>query len=164
MKRFSVLLTFTLIGLVMQGQTGPVDELFGKYAGKDGFTSVMISSKMFGLFASEDKGDEDISNVMSRLKSIRILTVEDTILNRSVNFYNELRKKTDFSGYDELMVVREGKNVTFFLTRQSGSLISELLLISAGTGGNTMISIRGDLNLKDISDLSKSMGMDLLTR
>ena len=156
MKSLSLLVLFTLCALVLQGQNGPVDELFGKYAGKDGFTSVMISSKMFGLFASKENGDEDISNVMGRLKSIRILTVEDTVLNKSVNFYNELRKKTDFSGYDELMVVREGKNVTFFLTRQSGKSISELLLISAGTGGNTLISIRGDLNLKDISGLSKS--------
>lgn len=162
MKRLSLLLLLTLFTLTSKGQAGAVDDLFEKYAGKSGFTSVMISSKMLGLFATKESDDEELNNVMNRLKSIRILTVEDSLLNRSINFYTELRKKTDFSGYDELMVVREGQNVTFFLTRQSGKTISELLLISGGTSGNTLISIRGDLDLKDISGLSKSMGMDEL--
>lgn len=162
MKRLLGQILLILSFQAIYGQTGPVDALFDKYAGKEGFTSVMISSKMLGMFTSKESGDAELDNVMNRLKSIRILTVEDTLLNRSVNFYTELRKKTDFSGYEELMVVREGQNVTFFLTKQSGNTISELLLISGGTGGNTLVSIRGDLNLKDISGLSKSIGMEEL--
>ena len=162
MKRLTVLAVFTFLFVTLYSQTVAVDELFNKYAGKEGFTSVMISSKMFGLFASKESNDEELSNVMNRLKSIRILTVEDTLLNKSINFYTELRKKTDFSGYEELMVVREGQDVTYFLTRQSGKTLSELLLISGGRTGNTLISIRGDLNLKDISGLSRSMGMEEL--
>jgi hypothetical protein len=37
-----------------------------------------------------------------------------------------------------------------------------LLVITGGTGGNALISIRGDLNLKEISNLSKTLGVEEL--
>ena len=99
---------------------------------------------------------------MGKLKSIRILSVEDSLLNRNINFHAELSKKMNFSDYEELMTVREGQDITFFLTKQSGKGVSELLMITGGPGGNTLISIRGDLSLKDISGLSESMGIEQL--
>jgi hypothetical protein len=57
------------------------------------------------------------------------------------------------------MAVREGGDVTKFLIREKAGRVSELLVISGGPGGNSLISIRGDLSLKNISDLSKSMNM-----
>ena len=162
MKKVFLFLFFCLTVFSLYGQTSPVDELFDKYAGKEGFTSVFISSKMLGLVANMESGNETTDDVMGKLKSIRILAVEDSTLNKNINFYTELAKKMDFSGYEEIMVVREGKNVTYFLTKQSGKTVSELLLISGGTGANTLISIRGDLDLKDLSGLSKNMGIEEL--
>ena len=162
MKKLSLLIFFLTTVIIVSGQVNPVDELYDKYAGRDGFTSVLISSKMLGLFANMESGDKAADDIMGKLKSIRILAVEDTTLNRSINFYTELARKMDFSGYEEIMVVREGRNVTYFLTKLSGKSISELLLISGGTGGNTLISIRGDLNLKELSELSRNMGIEQL--
>jgi hypothetical protein len=160
---FSALILF--LALDASSQSNPVDELFDRYNGKDGFTTVTISSKLLGMFSSndqKDQKDQDINNLINKLKSIRILSVEDTTLNRKINFYNELSKKMDFSAYEELMVVKEGGNMTKFLIRQSGNTIAELLMISGGPGGNTLISIRGDLDLKTISGLSKQMGIQQL--
>lgn len=136
-----------------------IDDLFEKYAGRDGITSVYISSKMLGMFSGQEGKDEDLNNLVSKLKSIRILTVEDSTLNEKINFYDELKKKVDFSVYEELMVVNDADNVTKFLIRESGKTIAELLIISGGKKGNTLISIRGDLDLKNISGLSKKMGI-----
>ncbi len=162
MRKIFLSLVILLFVADLSGQTNPVDELFSKYSGKEGFSSVYISSKMLGLFANMEAGDEEAENVMGKLKSIRILTVIDSTLNRKINFHSELSKKMDFSDYEELMVVREGQDITYFLTRQSGKSMVELLMITGGSGGNTMISIRGDLNLKDISGLSKNMGIEEL--
>jgi hypothetical protein len=60
------------------------------------------------------------------------------------------------------MVVKEGHDITRFLIRQNGNMISELLVIIGGPGGNSLISIKGDLNLKNISDLSKNIGIQEL--
>jgi hypothetical protein len=162
MKKVLVFITALCLSLVIQAQTNAVDNLFNKYSEKDGFTVVTISGRMFSMFSDQESGDKGADNVIFKLKSIKILSVEDSILNKDLNFYNELSKSRDMSAYEELMVVKEGRDITKFLILQKGNLISELLVITGGPGGNSLISIKGDFNLKDISDLSKSVGMEEL--
>jgi len=159
-----ILLSFTALFLIMtmHAQVNPVDEMFNKYSEKQGFTVVSISSKMFSMFRDKEAENKDAEDVISRLKSIRILSVEDSLLNKNLNFYTELSKKLDLSVYEELMLVKQGPDITRFLVKQSGDIISELLVISGGPGGNSLISIKGDLNLKNISELSKSVGIEEL--
>ncbi len=162
MKKIFLSFTALCLTLMIQAQSNPVDEMFNRYSEKQGFTVVSISSKMFSLFANKDADNKDADNVINRLKSIKILTVEDSLLNKNLNFYTELSKKLDLSVYEELMVVKEGQDITKFLIKQSGNTISELLVIKGGPGGNSLISIKGELNLKTISDMSKSIDIQEL--
>ncbi len=162
MKKLILFSTALCMVTLLQAQTNAIDDLFDKYAEREGYTTVFISSKLLSLFAPKDATHEDGSDIIKRLKSIRILTVDDSLLNQSVNFYKELSKKLDLSAYEELMVVKEGPDVTKFLVRQKGELISELLMITGGPGGNTLISIKGDLDLKSLSELSEDTGIDEL--
>jgi hypothetical protein len=162
MKKLLLFFTGLLLSIAIQAQTNPIDEMFNKYSERDGFTIVTISSKMFSMFANLESGNKDADNIVQRLKSIRILSVEDSLLNQNLNFYSELSRKLDISVYEELMVVKEGKDITKFLIRQNGNLITELLVITGGPGGNSLISIKGDLTLKNISDLSKNSGIQEL--
>ena len=162
MKKLILLSLSMCILASVHAQTNGIKEMFDKYSGKKGFTEVFISSKLLGLFAGdkEKKGNGD--DIVGRLKSIQILSVEDSTLNTSVNFYKELGSKVNMSAYEELMVVRDGNDVTKFLVRQKGDIISELLVVSGGPSGSTLISITGDLDLKALSELSKSTGIDEL--
>jgi len=162
MKKIFFITVAILLSLVINAQTDPIDEIIEKYSEREGFTSVYISGKMLGMLAAMDTKSGNSDNVMGRLKSIRILTEDDSLKKPGINFFIELNKKLDFSVYEELMVVKEGQDVTKFLIRQTGNTISELLVISGGTGGNAIISIRGDINLKQISELSKTMGIEEL--
>ncbi len=159
MKKIFLSFTALCLALIVQAQSNPVDEMFNKYSEKQGFTVVSISSKMLGLFANKDAENKDADDIISRLKSIKILSVEDSLLNKNLNFYTELSKKLDLSVYEELMVVKSGPDMTKFLIKQSGNVITELLVVIGGPGGNSLISIKGDLNLKNISNLSKSLDM-----
>jgi len=165
MKKTILFFTAFYLTLFLNAQTNstnPIDDMFDKYSKLDGFTIVTISSKMFSMLANLDTENEDNDNLMSRLKSIKILAVEDSLLNFKVNFYTELSSKFKFPLYEELMVVKEGKNTTKFLIRQNKELINELLVITGGPGGNSIISIEGDLTLKNISDISKNTGIQEL--
>lgn len=162
MKRIILSITILCLGLTLQAQKNPVDELFKKYGDRQGITVVTISGKMFNMFASQEPANSPEANVMSKLNSIRILTVEDHALNREINFYSELSKSLDFSAYEELMVVKEGQDVTKFLVKQKGNTISELLVITGGPGENSLISITGDLDMKSLSNISREMGIQEL--
>jgi len=159
MKKLFLSVAFVGLALLMQAQTNPIDAMFDKYSEKEGFTVVSISGKMLGMFANNKDADKEAGNVMNSLKSIKILSVEDSTLNKDLNFYMELNKKIDFSVYEELMLVKEGPDITRFLIRQTGSIITELLVVTGGPGGNSLISIKGDLDMKTISNLSKDIGM-----
>jgi len=162
MKKLFLSFTVICLTLILNAQTGPIEDMFNKYSEREGFTVVSISGKMFSMFAGQETKDKEAGEIINRLKSIKILSVEDSLLNKNLNFYSELSKKLDMSDYEELMVVKEGPDVTKFLIRQKGDVISELLIVTGGPGGNSLISIKGDLNLKSISDLSKSMDIQEL--
>jgi hypothetical protein len=162
MKKLFLSLSLVCLALILNAQTGPIEDMFNKYSEKEGFTVISISSKMLGMFATHDARDKEAGDIINRLKSIKILSVEDSLLNKSLNFYKELGTKLDMSDYEELMVVKEGPDITKFLIRQKGDVISELLVIIGGPGGNSLISIKGDLNLKSISELSKDVGIQEL--
>jgi hypothetical protein len=159
MKKLFLSVAFLGLALLSQAQANPIDAMFDKYSEREGFTVVSISGKMLGMLSNNEEGNKDAENVISRLKSIKILSVEDSTLNKNLNFYSELNKKLDLSVYEELMLVKEGPDITRFLIRQTGSIITELLVVTGGPGGNSLISIKGDLDMKNISNLSKDIGM-----
>jgi len=162
MKKIILAFVVLCLMLVVQAQNSAIDDMFNKYSEKEGCTVVTISGKMFSMFAGEEAEKNAAGNVISKLKSIRILSVEDSVLNLSVNFYAELSKKLDLSGFEELMVVKEGQDMTKFLIKQKGDIITELLVITGGPGGNSLISIQGDLDMKSLSNISKQIGIEEL--
>ncbi len=161
MKRHLILITALLLSAAMHAQTNAIDELFNKYSEREGFTYVAISGKMLNLLGAFQKEDNP-DNIMLRLTSIRILSQEELSQGTGVNFFEELSKKSLYPLYDELMVVREGNDETVFFVKQNGDKISELLVISGGSGGNSIISIKGDINLKEMSELSETIGIEEL--
>lgn len=162
MKKIFLSIALLSLSLLIHAQNNAVEEMFNKYSEKPGFTLVSISSKMFSMFASDEQDKKDTDDIISKLKSIRILSVEDSLLNKNINFYTELTKKLDLSAYEELLVVKTGPDITKFLIKESGKIISELLVVKGGPAGNSLISIKGDLNLKNISDLSKDIDIQEL--
>jgi len=159
MKKIIPVFILLFISLASVAQRNAIDEMFDKYSGRDGITTVYISSKMFSMMARVDLDDEELQDVIKNLKTIRILTVEDQDLNDKLDFFSELSVQHDFSDYEELMVVKEsGKNLKF-LVKEKGKRIDELLMIGGGPGQNVLISIKGDLDLDNISSISRTMGI-----
>lgn len=149
-------------------QRNPVDKLFEKYGGKDGFTTVLISSKMFSMFSDIEAGDDEFNKMVSNIESIKILTTEDeSLLDPDINFYEEIMNELSIDEYEELMVVKEKDQDIKFLVKEKEEKIVELLLVIGGERNNALISIRGIIDLKSISRLSKSLnvqGLDELER
>jgi hypothetical protein len=101
--------------------------------------------------------------MLSSLKGIRVLTVEDPELNKTLDFYAELEKDGFFknNGYEVLMEVTEPNEVVRFLAKDAGNgKISDLLLVVGGDD-NTLISISGVINPEDISKITGAMNINV---
>ena len=161
MKKLLLILSLSAITLTVFCQGSPVDDIFDRYNGKEGFTSVYISSRMFSLLARIDTEDEEFRNLVTRIKSIRILSIDSTSNISGINFAGELLPKLNRNGYEELMTVKESSGEVRFMIREVGGKIAELVMITGGQG-SSVVSITGDLDLKTIASLSGSMGIDEL--
>ena len=154
-----ILLFFIFISGAAFSQNVALDKLFDKYAGKDGFTTVFISQYMFDMFKDVNTSDKDFDGLIKGLKSIRILAVENPkAIPAGTNFYNEIMKNLPASQYKELMVIKEkGQDVKFLIREVQGKIV-ELLLITGGKD-NAFICIEGNIDIKSIAKLSKSMNI-----
>jgi hypothetical protein len=168
MKKLVLTLSMMLLlaGFSLVSAQSPSDKLFEKYSGQEGFTTVHISQELFGLFADMEleEGDEDIEEVqdmMSQLNYIRILMYEASEGNQAEldEFRSEI-KKFDLQGFSELMVVKEKGEEVRFMARKDGKMISELLLIINEENEAGFISINGNIDMKTVSKLSKTMQID----
>lgn len=156
---FSTILFFLFIST--SAQSSQVEKLFDKYSGQEGYTSVHITKYMFDMFSkiADEEEDKEFKEITSSLTAIKILTVDNDEANRKDNFYIEMSKAISPPIYQDLMIVKDGNEEIKFMVKDADNKISELVMLIDEEDGGTMIYLLGDINLKDISKLSKSMNI-----
>lgn len=155
-KALIVLFVFSLTH-VLNAQVDPVNALFEKYAGAEGFTTVNITGDLLKLAAQCDPEDDDLKKV-SKLNHIRVLVQEEAIEGlEELNFYDEVCTKLDNSLYKELIVVIEKDEQVKMMVREEDDVIKEFLIVVGSEDENVLVSIRGDINLDDLEELSESI-------
>lgn len=145
-------------------QTNAIDRFFNKYVHDSRFTEVSISPMMFSMFSKVnwDQVPQNLKDAISSLQSLEILSTDSTPL----AFYQEAIRKIDLTGYKPLMTVRDKDDHVKFLVRGNGQIIHELLMISGGTDEFTLMSLVGNIDLRELSQLGETMnikGMGALT-
>ncbi len=162
MKKLVLLLAF-MVPMVLFAQKSPIDKLFEKYAHQKGITTVNISGALLGFASQIDTGEEGVNDLLSELNGVRILTVENSELNKELDFYKELEKGGFFKNhnYEVLMeVTEENEVIRFYGKTAEGNKLSELLMVIGGDE-NVLISIRGMIDPKNIGKITNSLDIDL---
>ncbi len=148
-----------MLALTTFSQQSAVDKVFDKYSGKEGYTTVYISSFMFNLLNSlevDDPDYKDFKKATTGINSIKILTQDGK---GSASFSKELLAMLPRSEYKEMMVVKDQAEEVLFLAKESGGKITEFLLIVSGGGDDALIAIQGDIDLESISSIAKGLDM-----
>ena len=159
MKKLVIVLFVFSLAYVLNGQNDPVNEIFAKYSGIEGFTTVDISGDMFKMLAQLDSEDKDLEK-FSKLSHVKVLAQEGkTAELESLNFYNEIYKKLDKTLYKELLIVKEKDENVNILVRDDEGHISEFLIIVSGAGENVLVSIRGEIDFDDLDDISGTFNL-----
>ncbi len=145
----------------------PTDALFDKYGAKEGFTTVHVTKELFNLFADiaqEAEGEEikDFQEVVGGLDYIRILMYDanDGIDLQLAEEFKAAINAVKLKDYTELMTVKENNELVRFMIRKDGENINELLLLLNQGDEAGFISITGNIDLKSIAKLSKSMNIN----
>lgn len=160
MKKLFITITIMAAALASQAQGTVVNKYFDKLAGDDKFTKVSISSKMFSLFTELEAGteaEEEFLKAVSKLKGLKIIA-SDSIGN-AAKMYTQALKDVDAAGYDELMSVQDAEENMRFSIKESGGKIEELLMVVGGKKRFVLLSLYGEIDLKNISKIARSMNV-----
>ena len=161
MKIFSTLL-IAFIGIQFTGlaQSSGLDRYFEEFKEDERFTQITVSSKMFNLFVNfelDDPNEQELVEAISKLKGLKSLVGIEVA--EAAEIYNRAIKRPE-GEMDELMSVKDGSgHFKFFITESSGT-VSELLMIGYDTSKIFMISLVGDMNLRQIAALSQKMNIN----
>ncbi len=152
------LLIVSLLSTIVYCQNPVFDKAFDKYALKDGFTTVNVSSKLLNMFLPKDEKIEEV-----KIGNIKILSVEDESLNEDLNFYEEIIPKLDMNDYVKLLNIQDEDDQVVIMRKKHNKGKQEFLLIVGGSD-NTMIYIEGDLNFSEVSKISDVLNSEDLSK
>ncbi len=161
MKKLIIITIITyLVAFQVNAQDAAITSLFDKYADNEELTKVNVSQKMFSLFTELEPDDPDtkeLTEAISKLKGVKILA-SDSIADAR-KYYQEATKNIRKSDFEELMSVRDGDKDMVFMIKEDGGIINELLMLVGGKHQFVAMDLFGEINLKQISKLSKGMNM-----
>jgi hypothetical protein len=165
MKKIWIVAVAVIITMEAQAQTDAITKFFNKYAADESFTQVTVSSKMFSLFTNmeaETPEDKEVLDAISKLKGLRILAKEKDSNSRAL--YKEAFALIPAKEYEELMSVRDKDKDMKFYIKETGGKISELLMLAGGDDEFMVLSLFGEIDLKQISRIGRKMNVDGLEK
>lgn len=163
MKTSVVVFAMILTASAAFAQDNAIAKFFSKYQDDETFSQVTISSKMFSLLTDmqvDKPEDQEIITAISKLKGLRILGKDHARDGRVL--YKEALALLPAKDYEELMSVRdEDKDMKFFIRGgATPSKISELVMVMGGNDDFMVMSLFGDIDLKQIGKIGSKMDID----
>lgn len=167
MKKIITLFVLIALGTGVYAQSDAISKFFNKYSTDESFTTqVTVSSKMFSLFTNmevETPEDKEVLEAISKLKGLRILGKDNTSDAR--NLYKEASGIIVQNKYEELMSVRDkDKDMKFYIMEKSPGKISELVMVSGSPKDFMVMSLFGEIDLKQVSRIGRKMNVEGLER
>ena len=161
MKKITFIILLMVASISGYAQNNVITDLFNQYYDDENFTKVSVSSKMFDLFTEIEPGDKDeemILRAISKLEGLKILAADS--IGNSRKLFDDAVKKISSKGYEELMEVKDAEEDMKFMIMDTNGKITELVMVIGGRKQFIIMSLFGEIDLKSISKLSKSMNIE----
>ena len=144
-------------------QQDAITKFFEKYVEREGFTSIRLSQRMFSLIAQLDKKeDREVKETVSRLTGLHILAADSAARIDGLQLFREATATMKGKNYESLMSIRDGAERIEFYILESGTRdkVKELLMLVGGAHSFFLLSITGEISLRQIAKLADSMEIE----
>ncbi len=161
MKKITLILASLIISVSMMAQESLINKYFNKYSDNNTFTKVTINQKMFSLFANFEGGTEDETEFMmaiSKLEGLKILAADS--IENSAGMFKSVAADMDKNGYEELMSVTDADENVKFSIKEKDGVVTELIMLVGGNEEFVLMSLYGEINLRDVSKIASGMNMN----
>ena len=158
MKKNFLVIGIMLLSLAGMAQGSVIEKYFNEYADNEAFTKVTVNSKMFSLFTELEGNSQDeeaFLKAVSKLKGLKVLANDSSV--DAAKLYLQACADIEKAGYEELMTVQDANEDMKFSILEKGGKIEELIMVVGGTKNFVMLSLYGEIDLKNISKIARSM-------
>ena len=161
MKKLMIGAVIMMCSIAASAQNDAIAKFFTKYQSDETFSQVTISGKMFSMMANLT-GDTDEEKAMissiSKIKGLKILSKNEARNSREL--YKEAISMIPSNSFEELMAIRDKDKDMKFYTKEAGGKISELVMVMGGNDEFMVLTIFGEIDLKEIAKIGKSVNID----
>jgi len=161
MKKIMIGAVLMMCSLAVGAQSDSMSKFFNKYQNDETFSQVTISGKMFSMMANisgDTEEEKAMINSISKIKGLKILSKSEARNSREL--YKEAISMIPANTFEELMSIRDKDKDMKFYTKEAGGKISELVMVMGGNEEFMVLSLFGEIDLKDISKIGKSVNID----
>ena len=152
------LFIFSFVFYSMLAQNKVIDNVFGKYSNKSGFSSVHIKDPAKTLPSANKKNSKELKDVLGGVKHLKILSFDKVKSKNPAdgdNFAKDLANLKPGDGFQEVVSVQETEGYVKMMIKKSGEKVTDLLMISSANSQLNLILISGDLDLAKLTNASK---------
>jgi len=161
MKKLMIGAVIMMCSLAVSAQSDSMSKFFNKYQNDETFSQVTISGKMFSMMANisgDTEEEKAMINSISKIKGLKILSKSEARNSREL--YKEAISMIPANTFEELMSIRDKDKDMKFYTKEAGGKISELVMVMGGNEEFMVLSLFGEIDLKDISKIGKSVNIN----
>jgi hypothetical protein len=140
-------------------QSKSVKAFYESQKDKDHDVCVTISGSFLKFLSRLDIDDDDIDvdskklrKAVDKINDLMILSIDKSRINRSVIL--SLQKAVNKEGYEDYLIVREGKKLTKFMAKEKGNKIVSLILVAEGDENYTVLEFNGEIDPESLSNMS----------
>lgn len=160
MKRIVIIAVTVLTALSAYAQGGK--DIYNRYSGKEGVSSVYISPAMFGLMKElpdipVEDGEVNLSSVIKSFEGMYILDVENSDL--AASLAREIDSMVRQGRFELLMeAVEESEKMHMYIVKK-GETVTDFLMLATEPGSTSVISITGNIPMAELQKiLSRTVG------
>jgi len=161
MKKLIMGAVIMMCSIAASAQNDAIAKFFTKYQSDESFSQVTISGKMFSMMANlsgETEEEKAMIASISKIKGLKILSKSEARNSREL--YKEAISMIPTSNFEELMSIRDKDKDMKFFTKEAGGKISELVMVLGGNEEFMVLTLFGEIDLKDISKIGKSVNIE----
>lgn len=161
MKKLILSALIITMGVSLFAQPAGFDRLYYNYKGEEGVVALRIPGFLMKLAGSIADLDREEKQLLRSLRSVTVLTIEETDLYPDVNFTEEVDLSRMRGGYQMLLEVHDGDEDVVIAAREKKGKITDLIVVVGGDE-NVLVHVRGRMQSDLLENLAEVAGVDEL--
>ena len=161
MKKIILSALIITFGLTLFAQPAGFDRLYYNYKGEEGVVALRVPGFVIKLAGSIADLDREEKQLLRSLRSVTVLTIEESDLYPDVNFTEEVNLSRMKGGYQILLEVHDGGEDVVIAAREKKGKITDLIVVVGGDE-NVLVHVRGRINSNLLESLAEVAGIEEL--